>query len=548
MKQNHNSILGRYILVSGTLLTFMTIASSPPLLTMACTMLPLVLYHLAYLRPRAKEGLSQAAIDSVYYFGFLITIGALAASAIKLSTSAQQAENLTEIGFQFGLGLLATGYAVFARMHLGGAGTHSSLGSTESAMGKIVENSWMLATNIQLASERFEEYANARTQALQQLEDAGRSRIETTITQATNAFHEAINETSRAALSNLKDVHELLANNTLRIEQARFTRALSATTKGLENAALQTEELVRTTARLTTASGFAVPTIEDFTAKLNACTQSIARLGSDNGTIDEAVNRLQDAALEIAACTEALRPAVGELRQISQITEELQPGFKGLKSTAKKAAEQLEALKNTTDTFVTIAERFRTTVEATAQFSNHLTALSTTLPALRQETDHLARSFQGIGIFSGSLTSTLTDLSAQAIQLKEGTGEAHEVVRTLLHTIRDVITQAQQASNQLVENQPAVQNIQALLADTQALHRAIATTGETVIDFGTTVQALQAVVASATTTIKTSVTETTAALAYDLKQSTEATRMLTGSFITIAENIIEHTKVDDLRA
>ena len=93
-----------------------------PLITFIAGLTPLVFYHLA-LAFGARKTLSQDAIDSVYYFGFLITIATLAVSILLLSARhAGTAENLSKVVWvvvsQFGLGLVATGYALFARMHL----------------------------------------------------------------------------------------------------------------------------------------------------------------------------------------------------------------------------------------------------------------------------------------------------------------------------------------------------------------------------------------------------------------------------------------------
>src|SRR4051812_18321375 len=104
-------------LLSFAFLIGATVLRQPPWIATLGGVAPLVWYHVGYLSPRARAGLSQSAIDSVYYFGFLITIAALGVSAVSLAASGGKA-SMDAVAYQFGLGLFATGYAVFARMHL----------------------------------------------------------------------------------------------------------------------------------------------------------------------------------------------------------------------------------------------------------------------------------------------------------------------------------------------------------------------------------------------------------------------------------------------
>lgn len=77
---------------------------------------PLVYYFIALLR-LSKHGISQTATDSIYYFGFIVTIAALAASVLRVAFYGFEGD-LSQIIAQFGVGLLATGLALVFRMVL----------------------------------------------------------------------------------------------------------------------------------------------------------------------------------------------------------------------------------------------------------------------------------------------------------------------------------------------------------------------------------------------------------------------------------------------
>src|SRR4051794_33394860 len=59
--------------------------SSKALVVFAFGMVPLVAYHLRLLSDVGK-GLSQTTIDTVYYFGFIVTIATLAATVLFIAT------------------------------------------------------------------------------------------------------------------------------------------------------------------------------------------------------------------------------------------------------------------------------------------------------------------------------------------------------------------------------------------------------------------------------------------------------------------------------
>lgn len=84
--------------------------------------LPLGFYHYSLHNQRtSKEGkshLSDAEIDSIYYFGFVITLLTLIAAVFTLGALGEEEFNPKTIGIQFGLGLFVTGYALVGRLHL----------------------------------------------------------------------------------------------------------------------------------------------------------------------------------------------------------------------------------------------------------------------------------------------------------------------------------------------------------------------------------------------------------------------------------------------
>ena len=547
MKATYTPVLFRCMLVSLGCLTFMTIASLPPVITMISTIAPLIFYHIAYLLPRAKVGLSQTAIDSVYYYGFLVTIGALGASAIKLGTS-QKLESLAEVGFQFGLGLLATGYAVFARMHLSSAVLSSDGIAPEDAMNKIVVNSRVLATNIELATKEFGEYLQRHKDAIADAERSSIDRIENSILRSTQKFNSALDESATESIASLKEFRALMADVAANLHRSRLTASISAAAHGLETLAARAGDVTNVLQSCVTTGSAATLILETLTSQLATCDQNVKRLGGEDGTLVLAMNRLNIGSAELHNGTVALRPAIADLRELAKIVGDVQPTFKVLRSATKKAAEQIDALALTTETFVTIANRFGATVRATEQLSGTISTVNAALIPLRQEAATLAANFENASRWSVAVSGSMGNLQTQTINVIDSSTSANNALNGFAATIKDVIDHGIDAGNKLAQNAAAIDSIATLIGDTQSLQAAITLTKQSVLEFNKTVQDLQQAIVDATKTFKTTVAESTAALTDDVQRSTEATRLLTGSFIAIAESVIEHTKADGIRS
>jgi chromosome segregation ATPase len=86
----------------------------------ALGIVPIIIYHARLHIQQTKTALPQAAIDTVYYLGFLITIATLGCTVVSIGIGKQalKLESLSNLAAIFGLGLFATGYALFARIML----------------------------------------------------------------------------------------------------------------------------------------------------------------------------------------------------------------------------------------------------------------------------------------------------------------------------------------------------------------------------------------------------------------------------------------------
>jgi len=225
-------ILARCVVFSiGALVVATLVMKLPPWGAMVISSIPLLWYHMGYLAPRASQGLPQAAIDSVYYFGFLVTIAALGVSAVSLAMSGGS-EPINNIAYQFGLGLLATGYAVLARMHLASVARSLDETTAEVVMDKYVQRSRELVMNVELASSQFVELSRNLMAKTNEAVDSSRLSAEKSMLEVARLFDEQLRGTLASANQGLAELRGMMSEATFAQEREELASQLGAQSVG----------------------------------------------------------------------------------------------------------------------------------------------------------------------------------------------------------------------------------------------------------------------------------------------------------------------------
>ena len=180
---------------------------------------PLIIYHVRLLKDARTETIPQALIDSIYYFGFLITLSTLAIAVIRLSFQNNTNESLlSNIAIQFGLGLIATGYALAARIHL------MALQGTleEKDLDKILDKYHdRLSDSIiktQLVTEEMERFALALQAKNNEYLDETFNSFKASFKKICNSHEQSINNITDVTLSSISKISEALKGFSLENE------------------------------------------------------------------------------------------------------------------------------------------------------------------------------------------------------------------------------------------------------------------------------------------------------------------------------------------
>lgn len=155
---------------------------------------PLVWYFSRLLRVARHDSLGQTAIDSIYYFGFLITIFSLAASVFRVWIYGV-GNDISALISHFGVGLLATGLALAFRMWLTAISDQLSKKDLDEVIEDYIRRVDDVVSKVEMSAASFEGLSNSLLE-----------RTETVVSGASSAFEEAMVGSTKNFRDNLESI------------------------------------------------------------------------------------------------------------------------------------------------------------------------------------------------------------------------------------------------------------------------------------------------------------------------------------------------------
>lgn len=374
MRDSYSGALWRSLVVSLVLLSSFTFGGQDPLLTVVSAVFPLVYYHLFYLRPKAKEGLSQNAIDSVYYFGFLITIASLGLAA--MSATSKNGSDLRAIGFQFGCGLLATGYAVFARVHLTALSSTAEQANQEEAMLQIVRRAYELGTAVETAIERYGQLSEAVLQRTEQVATQARLQTEKSILEATHAFQEELAKTWDQSRQSVMELKSILSESSMSTEREKFRRSIKSATASIE---LLSEGLSKIATSADSGQS-AIRAVAESTQVLQTAFVTVRReihkIVAEGGVCDQASSALLQTSKSLRESSAATEAALGKLAASAVAFEQAAPSFAKFPEAGKGLTASLDALAIASGSLIEALRPMTGVRSSSAEFARLMTQSS----------------------------------------------------------------------------------------------------------------------------------------------------------------------------
>ncbi|WP_155301078.1 methyl-accepting chemotaxis protein [Cupriavidus necator] len=513
----------------------------PPWVAMSVGALPLVWYHLGYLTPRAKKGLSQTAIDSVYYFGFLVTIAALGVSAVSLAVSGGK-EPLNNIAFQFGLGLFATGYAVIARMHLSSVTTLVDDASPEAVLDRYVQRSRELVTNVELASTQFVQLSNNLMAKSQEVAETARLATERSMLEVARVFDEQLRGTLASARQGLTEIRGLVNETSFVQEREELVRSVKMTLETVNQLNRALSELAQRSEEGARTSEAAIAASSALNSTLTTFRENLERIGGSEGQMVTSAKTLAQAQTVVAESTDALSGVMKELSEMTGTVSGIGLTFKSIKTLTQKANEQMEALTNSSKRLDGATQNIAKSANATGLLAANLDRTAAALPLLAEQSVALERRLGNLGEVVGAVEQQLQALPRPTEEVINISADLKSALASVQQLLACASTEAKSLAGHTLTTAEALEKANRLSHDVAALQNTTESANRILTDLAATVEKLHISLNDSTGSLKSALATATQSLESDVKRSSDAARLFGERLTNVAQIIIDRTK------
>lgn len=376
---------------------------------------PLIVYHVFYLRPKAKN-LAPSAVDSVYYFGFLITVSELAGVALEIA-SGQPASDPSVL-YSFGVGLLATGYAVIARLDLQSSAKAETSASAEQVLDSYLARSGFMLDNLDMAIRNFAGLAETTMNETKRVTDVSRLLLEKSATSAIDAFDTEMRNTLASVKESIDGIRMALTDTDFVAEREALAQALRSSIK----VSMDFNSTLETLVQESRSGAEALQRSKDAMDMLGTSTRTLhgglTELAGERGALVRVTKDIEAASVASRQAADAAQDAATTMRDLSAMIKDSGPGVGEFGRSADKARRQFDTLVATCGRLDSSVEVLLQVVDKSAQFAGSLDAVGRDLPILSPKLQELSHEFDALKSAMGGAARSLegdVERSTQAV-------------------------------------------------------------------------------------------------------------------------------------
>lgn len=395
---------------------------------------PLCIYHFILYR---KKIVSATEVDSIYYFGFLVTVVTLVATALSIGLEKDPLK-VSSVLVQFALGLVATGYALFARLHL-----LTKLNSQ--AETDVVDSTEKLAKSIEKVAGEFDRaghhvtaFVDLTQQRMTEMEhklQLAEHTFESKLNTAALAFNDALAQTAANSLgktagvvdeatrqfsSSISSVMEEIGRVQNEAEAISFARAaerIAIFSQSMESS------IGSITSKVTSASEGSAAAIAELTASARKTQKLAEQIAQRLGSLGKVETLLSTIEKTATALEEISKTASNTSDSISSLGEKLSQAEEGVRKNLTAPLSSIglsEVLKNTIGTLGQLEGAASSLLSSISDQTKHFNAFAPELfRQVRGTTGETLSTFDSLNAALISATSGLNSIGGKVSALEE---------------------------------------------------------------------------------------------------------------------------------
>lgn len=511
------------MLLSVALLALTTfVLDWPPILTLPLAIAPLWGYHVKVLLPRVKDGLSQAAIDSVYYFGFLVTVAALSVSALLVGFRGA-AQSMDLVVLHFGTGLFATAYAVVARMHLQSRAAEGTEINIEQVMDAYVAKSSELVKNVETASAQLAAFSREIVARTIEAAELTRLAANEKMLNVAEEFSAQVSETLENARQGVHEFRVVMNSTAFAIERKQYTDSMKETVAATSSLNKALAELIAKRREEVNVSQLNITATTNSAQRLGEFASQIQAFAGPKGAMTQSAAALHSVTDEVTQAAHAIAGTVSGMEQVVAIVDDGSAALKTIRTLSKRAADQLDMLTTSSQRAGDAAVHIGDLADSAKVLVRRVKSLDTVIDSLSGTTGKLATNLDRAEVASNTFDSDLAKLPNQ-LKAVEAFGAR---VETSLEAIASHAEQTLSSSKVLASHSEsackALEGAGKLVDHASTLETSVTSLHKVLRDFATSVADAQYTMVDAAVNVKSQLAESARGRVHDVVLSTHMT-------------------------
>jgi len=387
---------------------------------------PIVFYYLKLLSK--IELITHSAIDSIYYFGFLVTLLALAAGGVGLrninSGSSDQVFN--QIAIQFAIGLFATGIAIFGRMHL----LFKKMKTEEVSMDDIVQKVSESVFQMQNATVAFQGAADSLVSNSKDMFGSAQKVLNDSLLESQSHFNrevEASTQTLVESMNSFSTAFSSIASKEVGASILSLAKQVAVATKSLDKLNGVTEISVTNIGDMSSLISSFSTNFSEFSSSLDKLKNSSDKINGLENLFENFYVALDTGATKVDRAGDTISGSINQISKMSEFILEAGPTLNGARTVISNFNKQVSE-------FSEIAEKLSANI---GEIESRFQAASGVIAGLEKGLVQFTEVTNDLVSAATNSSAAISEISNNTIEASEN---AYKVSKALSDSMQNIVT------------------------------------------------------------------------------------------------------------
>ena len=421
-----------YLLIASVFSTALSVWVGRGISHFVFSMLALVPILIYYYQLHSKiEYITHSAIDSIYYFGFLVTLSALAAGGLSFwfssADQANQGDQIFEkIAIQFAIGLFATGIAIFGRMHL----LFKKMKTEEVSMDDIVQKVSESVFQMQGATAAFQGATDSLVSNSKEMFGNAQKVLNDSLLESQSHFNREVETSTQTlveSMNSFSTAFSSVASKEVGASILSLAKQVAVATKSLDKLNGVTEISVTNIGDMSSLISSFSTNFSEFSSSLDKLKNSSDKINGLENLFENFYVALDTGATKVDRAGDTISGSINQISKMSEFILEAGPTLNGARTVISNFNKQVSE-------FSEIAEKLSANI---GEIESRFQATSGVIAGLEKGLVQFTEVTNDLVSAATNSSAAISEISNNTIEASEN---AYKVSKALSDSMQNIVT------------------------------------------------------------------------------------------------------------